>query len=721
MRRLNKIKNKNIKNLKNKFFVFDVETTCLEPQPKNFVFGCLYGYNHFKTFYKVDDFIKEFSRPFYKNKYIFAHNAEFDLLTIFGNIFIKVDNSAIFNGKFISAQYKDTLFCDSMNIYPTSVAKLGNLLQLSKIDSNKIKSGNLRKNNVTEDDINYCKRDCEIVYKALLRIFELIGDVKITLPSLAMYDFRKNYIYEDVLFSELVDEFYASYYGGRTEAFYIGNCNAKAYDINSMYPKAMVDVILPDVKHLRKTENCDVSYLLFCLEHYEGMAKVTVIHKKTFFGYLPCRLKLNGTTKLVFPVGEFTTTVNFNELRFAINENVVEIKKVFFVIYGNPIKSIFSDYIYDNYAKRKSATNVLDSMIYKLKMNTIYGRFAMKMKMTTTYWEQFPYNLISELKAEGKYCDIKLFNPTRPDCFVITQNEKSKNSYFSIPTFSSYITSQARVTLLKTLIANECNNVLYCDTDSIFLERDFIGNVSDELGDFKVENKKIIQIRGLKNYTYIDKDGKTNNVIKGVSRSSIKKGTFEAGTESYSSERYYKTKESIRQNKQAGQSYIMVKKITNNYDKREVLPDGNTNALFSKNDILINATKFIRPKSDAAKRKRLKAFIYEPQNVKEYILLFFVNGGKVYTKDLIDNVTGKSKEIKYYKGLHDKNGMHMDVFCEMMPEYFYTDRIIDAFQDVLLSFNNKNKMLEYLEQLKKEQITIKPQILEYDFDYDTPF
>ena len=125
MRRLSKVKSKkSVRALENKFFVFDVETTCLEPQPKNFVFGCLYGYNSRKTFYKVDDFIEEFNRPFYKDKYIFAHNAEFDLLTIFGNVFVEVDNSAIFNGKFISAKYKDLLFCDSMNIFPTSVAKL---------------------------------------------------------------------------------------------------------------------------------------------------------------------------------------------------------------------------------------------------------------------------------------------------------------------------------------------------------------------------------------------------------------------------------------------------------------------------------------------------------------------------------------------------------------------------------------------------------------------
>ena len=723
MRRLRHSKQiNNISKIKYNFFVIDTETTCLEPTPKNFVFGCLYGYCKKKIFYNVEDFRKELKKPTYKNKFIFAHNAEFDLLTIFGNIFVNVDNSAIFNGKFISAQYGETTFCDSMNIYPTSVATLGELVGLPKLDNDKTKNGKLRKSNITNEDIEYCFRDCEIVYDALLKIFEISEIIRPTLPSLAMYDFRHNYINEDIQFSEICDDFFESYYGGRTEAFYIGKTNAKVYDVNSLYPKAMSTVVLPDIKRLHKTEKCNVSFLECMIKSHEGMAKITVEHSDTFFGYLPCRMKINNTTKLVFPVGEFTTTVNFNELRFALEAGVVKIKKVFYVVWGNRIPNIFREYVYTNYTLRKKATNELEKTIYKLKMNSLYGRFAMRMKMTTTYCEMIPFKRIGEIKDAGKYCELKLFNAVRADCYLITESEKFKNSFFSIPTISSYITSEARIYLLKTLIENEKNNVVYCDTDSIFLQGDFIGNVTDQLGDFKQENKIVTTVKGLKNYIYNDKEGKQTVVIKGVSRGSIKTKETQSGETTYESQRYYKTKASLRQNKETGIAYTMVKTIRNNYDKREILNDGTTKPLFCKNDKLINATTFIKPKTTKLIEKRNKAFRYEPETIRDAVLMFFINGGKVWTNDLVGHVTGNNKnELKKYKGLHSTDGYHMDVFCETISEYLYTDRIIDVFQDVLLTFNKAEDMKNYLLLKIEEEQTHKPKFTEYEFESDVPF
>ncbi|NMC99102.1 MAG: hypothetical protein GYA62_05215 [Bacteroidales bacterium] len=719
----------NIDRIKYQFYVFDTETTCLEPMAKNFVFGCMYGYNMRRVFYTVDEFIEEISKSKYKNKFIFAHNAEFDLLTIFGNIFLKVDTAAIFNGKFISAKYKEITFADSMNIFPTSVEKLGELVGLKKIENKKVREGRLNKNNLTQEDIDYCMRDCEIVFKSLLKIFELTGTIRITLPSLAMYDFRHNYLEHDLQFSDLVDEFYESYYGGRTEAFYIGDCNAKVYDVNSLYPAIMRTVQFPDVKHLKKSCNCDVKFLLHCVKYYEGMADVLLIHKETFFGYIPTRRELNGSTKLVFPVGEFRTTVNFNELRFAIEQGVVKIKKVYKVIYGNPIKSLFTEYIDDNYRRRLEASSLLESTIYKLKMNSLYGRFAMRMKLNTRYYEQIPFNLITMLKEAEQYCDVKLFNATRADCFLVTENEKFKNSFFSIPTLSSYITSEARVFLLKNLLANEKENVVYCDTDSIFVTGAFQSSVSDKLGDFKLENKIVSKIRGLKNYVYIDENGKENIVIKGVSRGSTQTKANTLGEAIYESQRYIKTKAALRQNKEAGTAYTMIKTITNRYDKREVFNDGTTRPLKSVDKgefyIFINATKFIRPRQSKKKEKtRLR---YTPQNIREAVMMFFVQGGKVATEDMRAHVTGKSnEELKHYFGLYEKNGQAMDTFCDNVPEEYYTDRIIDVFQDVLLSFNTVTKMREYLKERAEELENYEAErkkalVKEYEFDYDTPF
>ena len=604
--------NDDVSKIKYNFYVFDTETTCLEPQPKNFVFGVIYGYNRIKVLYSVEEFIEEFSSPKYKNKHMFAHNAEFDLLSIFGNVFLKVDSAAIFNGKFIAAKFKDLTFADSMNIFPASVEKLGNIIGLPKLDNDKTKTNKLKKENITDEDISYCIRDCEIVYKSLLRAFELVGVIRLTQPSLAMYDFRHQYLEKDLMFSDLVEEFHESYYGGRTEAFRIGKVDAKVYDINSMYPFIMTKVVIPDIKRLKKVTKCDTKFLLFCLEHYEGMAKITVIHKPTYFGYLPMRAEINKIPKLVFPVGEFTTTVNFNELRFAVKQGVVEIKEVFFVIYGNPVKSIFTDYIHDNFKKRIESNNEIDKLLYKLKMNSLYGKFGMRAKFTTTYYEQVPYNLIAELKEADKYVDIKLFSAIRQDCFLVTENEQLKASFFAIPTISSYITSEARIMLLKNLLANENNEVCYCDTDSIFLSGKFIGNISNNLGDFKLEEKKITEVRGLKNYSAINEFGEKKDIIKGISKNSIEKKTA-SGKTTYETKRYYKSKASLRNKKEAGLGYTVLKTISGNYDKRAILEDGNTTPLICKDDVFINAPKFIKTSTKKKSKNNLiiDEFIYD--------------------------------------------------------------------------------------------------------------
>jgi hypothetical protein len=389
-----------------------------------------------------------------------------------------------------------------------------------------------------------------------------------------MHLFRSKYLIEDISFSETVDEFYKSYYGGRTEAFIIGKVNAKVYDINSMYPYVMINCKFPDIRRLKKEENINIDYLYYLLNYYEGMTKIKVRHKRTYFGFLPVRMKINKSEKLVFPIGEFETTVNFNELRFAIKNNAVEILNVYDVVYSNPIDSPFIDFINDVYNKRQNSTNQLEKIIWKLLMNALYGRFAMRLKLNTTYYNEIPFHIITELQDLEKFYDIQLFNQNRTDCYLLTENEKMKNSFFSIPTFSSYITSEARILLLKNLIANEKNNVVYCDTDSIFLNDNFKGEVSDSLGSFKIEEKTVKEINGLKNYVYINGNGKKTVVIKGISRNSIK-----VSEGKYSTKKYYKTKSSLRQNKEAGQEFIQIKELKHKYDKRIILNNGQTKPL----------------------------------------------------------------------------------------------------------------------------------------------
>lgn len=558
-------------NIKNNFFVLDTETTKLEPMKENFVFGVLYGNMYKFVFYKIEELLKELEKPKFKKKYIFAHNAEFDLLTIFGNIYINLDSTAVFNGKFISAHYLNGItFADSLNIFPSSVQKIGETIGLKKLENEKVKTEGLNKNNITQLDIDYCIRDCEIIYIALAKIFESTGTIRITLASLSMFTFRNQFLKKPIYYNEFNDEFHESYYGGRTECFKIGKVNAKVFDVNSMYPFAMVKIKFPDTKTLKKETNVDSKYLLYLLKRFEGMAKVTVDHKNTYFGYLPCRKEINNQTKLLFPIGIFETTVNFNELKFAVDNEVVKILKVDYVVYSNAIESPFVDFVKFHYEERLKTVNELEKLIYKLKSNSLYGKFGQKIKYNTEYFDTLPYEIISELKKTSKFYELKLFSQYRSDCFLTTEREKFKNSFFAIPSFSSYITSYCRVLLLKSLLQNENNSVVYCDTDSVFLEGEFIGTVNNELGSFKEENKNVIEIRGLKNYTAIE-NGIKKDIIKGISKNSL-----DLGNGKFEILKYHKTLESLRRNVEAGLQYKMTKELKHVYNKRQVLKDGNT-------------------------------------------------------------------------------------------------------------------------------------------------
>src|SRR5690606_40932256 len=90
-------------------------------------------------------------------------NAEYALITLYDNIY-KLDPNAVFNGsKFITATNGVVKFGDSMNILPTSVADLGNMLGILK--------GSPDFNNARLSEIaEYCVNDCRIVYEALFKI-----------------------------------------------------------------------------------------------------------------------------------------------------------------------------------------------------------------------------------------------------------------------------------------------------------------------------------------------------------------------------------------------------------------------------------------------------------------------------------------------------------------------------------------------------------------------
>lgn len=555
-----------------RFYVFDSETGTIDDdgkityklsaRPEHYVFGVIYGPEGYKVLYTVEDARKEFRKKKYRSALIFAHNAEYDFTCVYGNIY-KEDPEAIFNGKLICFTNGVATFADSFNILPTSVKKLGELLGLSKKEL-----GNNLISHVDRlhKDIDYCVRDCEIVYRSLINSFTETGTC-LTIGGVSLKDFRLNYLKNTIKIDTLSDLFFDCFYGGRTEAIFIGKCNGRVIDINSAYPYVMDRGRYPNPGALIQDTWTPEQYYEYS-NMYEGMATCVVRVPDMNIPPLPYRTK----TKLLFPTGVFKGSWTFPELSNAVALGVRIISPCE-VIYSKPIDSPFHDFITDNYNKRLATTNEFEKLRLKLKMNNLYGKLVQKEKQKFVYVED-PANIRATMDDYGvDFCEVMNL---QDGCFLKFDVEEEFTNH-TIACWGAYITARVRIMLTNSMINIEKSggNVLYCDTDSISFTINKPGpvkiDIGDALGQWKVEDKIITSIRGPKDYNYTSA-GKDYYKLKG-----IKQDALEIATGIYSFKRMIKTRESlVRKDEVPGTFKEQIKFVTGRYTKRVVLTDGTT-------------------------------------------------------------------------------------------------------------------------------------------------
>jgi hypothetical protein len=580
------------------FYVFDTETGKrkkdgyiywqLNAQPKSFIFGVIYGLNYTKVIYSLKEFHETLLEPRFKGRKVFAHNAQYDLNVLYGNIY-DLDAEAIFNGKFICASNGNCTFADSMNVFiGASVKDLGAMQGMPK---EQLGDSDYRSKGITKDDINYCIRDCQIVWDALVQAFEFAGDIRITQAGLSMTYFRRYHQPYHIEYNKSVFHFWDSYFGGRCEVFKLGKTHSKVIDVNSMYPYAMKHCVFPNPKFLKVELNFPLKKLKKYLEWYEGCAYCTIIHKESDIGYLPYK----QDNKLKFPVGEFKGCWNFNELKFAIDSGIVKVLHIEKIVYAEKMQSPFVTYV-DTLQEKKLKAELsgddLGRSIAKYYSNSLYGKFGQRITEESIYLHDITkqWNIILEYQKKGMFVKLQMFNKNRNDAFLITKTSKKMDLSYCIPSFASYVTSYSRVMLLKKLIELKNNGVVYCDTDSVFFEIDN-GIVSEtNLGGWKIENKIVTEIKDLKNYKYINTKNKEIWRVKGVPVNNGKtvkifndddtEKTVKVVEQISDTEFVYynlvKSKEALKRNIEAGQLTKRTKKIKSNFDKRIILAGGKT-------------------------------------------------------------------------------------------------------------------------------------------------
>jgi len=470
---------------------------------------------------------------------IWACNLEYDICNIFDSLSKVILRFG--RDRLISCQYKKCLFYDTINHWSMSVKEMGEYINYPKLKFN-------------PSDLEYCKRDTEIVYKfvsIMLDKYKEIGDFKIkpTISSMSLDFWSKlsNFRFKR-LDKDFIEKIKPAYFGGRAECFYIGKIKGDIYyvDVNSMYPYCMLN---------------DLPYPYYYQKYFDlnsfGITKARV-KSDLEIPILPYRLK-DG--RVIYPNGEFNGTWSNLELKKAVDLGV-KIKRVYYS-FTYPIKcQPFKEYILNLYQKRKNTSDIFLKYLYKKLMNSLYGKFAQgNERIKIMEFEKFR----ERKKIPDRYVvynDIVLFK---------TLGDYPVHSNFI---FSIYITSYARVYLYDLIqkIRNLGGQVIYCDTDSIIYKNKIDLDNSLDLGGLKLEGRyKEIEIKSAKEYKLVDTQDKIYFKIKGIP---------ELLKEEYFNNNYVEFKkplrirEAIRRNLKPNLWIDYKKAKVIMYDKGKVLPDG---------------------------------------------------------------------------------------------------------------------------------------------------
>lgn len=401
---------------------------------------------------------------------------------------------------------------DSLNWFRESLAKLGETIGAPKFPMPEAKASK-------EDWIKYCMNDVTILrlavehYIQFLRENEL-GNFGCTLASQAMNAFKAKFMQHEIFIHAhegAIELERQSYFGGRTECFFIGTANKDLYfkvDINSMYPYLMRNNVFP-TKMLTYRNIITKQQLELLSKKYIYIANIIVDNHTRA---IPKRFN----AKLCFPTGLFSTTLCKPELDLLDSMNIkYKIQSIAFYE-SAPIFKEYVDWMYEKRLQFRNEGNEQYQYFCKLLMNSLYGKFGQR----NTTWDSighdgtFESDVTTIIDHESKEnFRIKKINGE------LFKEGELQEGYDSFVAIASFVTSYSRAYLYRLITVAGENHCFYMDTDSLIVDRvgmrrlePFLDN--KELGKLKVEAHDVkLTIHNLKDYEFA---GEIK--IKGVSR-----------------------------------------------------------------------------------------------------------------------------------------------------------------------------------------------------------
>lgn len=550
----------------------------------------------YRFWHDVDEFAKWKERT-----YVVAHNAKYDALvtqciprmTELGYTLVQFsDDNPMFmvfrksrerttkNGKTVT-EHKTVIVFSSTNYYKTSLEQLGRTFGIQKGQHD-----HERGDEDMEAAIEYCRRDVLILQTAMEEFFDFVreedlGNFSLTIAGQAFNAYRHRFMTYPIFIHDnqnalrLEREAYA---GGRNECFYIGCVpEERIYgcDVNSMYPSVMKEYdyptalrglrALPSLSEVRKY--LDAGYLMVAECYVE--TSIPIFHKKG--------------EKLTFPVGRFWTTLSTPEIEEGLRRGLIKRVRRLALYARAPIFKPYVDYFYTKRLEAKSAGDKVRDMMYKLFLNSLYGKFGQK----NIHWERVA-DADPKLTYTSPVIDEKGRRYTERvvggGVFVLKNDPDDIEAYNSFPAVAAHVTAYARMRLWKYIETAGLSNVYYCDTDSLYVNEegfrrlDKAGLIDErKLGLLKLERVcREMVLYGCKDYEFVEEhSGKKKVKMKGVSKSAVEIEPDEHGRKRFVVTQWVGVSEGLR--KQSLEEYanrLVVKTLKREYDKGIVTPSG---------------------------------------------------------------------------------------------------------------------------------------------------
>lgn len=490
MREAHKLKDNHGNEVMQRVIYFDVESRLIPDGEKvlhepYLITSCFVDYRRksesWREYYGTSGFIEEFWEDVIRfvkkgNNYMIAHNVSYDLIASKGLIHLfecgfqavnYYENGKIFILKLVKKEgknRKNIYIMSSTNYFAFSIKELGKTFGLPKMEID-------YQNSPIEEVLPYCRRDVEIMKKAVeafrsFVISENLGCQARTVAGQAFNAFRHRFMNTDIYIHDNMEACMLereAYYGGRTEAWFLGKVPETVYklDVNSMYPYVMREKRYP-VKLISYSKYGTPDEVRDAMRAgYLVIAKCRIVTEKPIF---PVRLNDN----LIFPIGDFVTYLCTPEIDYAFMYGCLSDVYEYACYEGYPIFKKYVEYFYAKRLEAKQKKDKVMDMFYKLMLNSLYGKFGQRADVWERIGEADPYQVKVEriIDAEtGEEYEIKVFGGS---IFRKSDEVEAFNSFCAI---SAHVTAYARMLLWKYIeIAGE-NNVYYMDTDSLFVNQ----------------------------------------------------------------------------------------------------------------------------------------------------------------------------------------------------------------------------------------------------------